>query len=113
MKRSKRALFYLFLIVIGCSTKEVYRPVNMFIPFPEGTRQEIENINSKLTIMESVYATDPLLFERWTDKKQIKRVTMRGEYWETFESKVDLMAKYIEQLEARLKQNNEAARVKK
>lgn len=85
----------------------------MYIQKPTQTRQEIKNINSKLTIMESVYANDPLLFEKWADKKQIKRVTMRGEYWEAFKKKVDLMAKYIEQLEARVNKNNEAAVNKK
>lgn len=79
---------------------------------PTQTRQEIENINSKLTIMESAYATDPLLFERWKDKNQIERITMRAEYWKAFENKVDLMAMYIEQLEARLIKNNEAAKIK-
>ena len=112
MKRSKKALFWLILIALGCSTKEVYRPVNMYIPLPTQTRQEIENINSKLTIMESVYATDPLLFERWIDKKQIERVTIRWEYWKAFEKKMDLKDKYIEQLEARVNKNNEASKTK-
>ena len=112
MRKSKKALIYLFFISVACSTKTVYKPEPFYIAIPE-TKQEIINIESKLTTLESLYEKDVLFFEKWKDKKGVERYTIRKEYLDAHFESVKLKNKYIQELEAAINNNNDAIKTRK